>query len=93
MSQLEQLAAQTILNLHGVTGGKAISGTSKISPDAGYYFCAIMATGACVVAGQEDVSGAINPTLGPIPEGATVYGKFASITLTSGTAVGYYAKL
>jgi hypothetical protein len=93
MSQLEQLAAQTILNMHGVTGGKAITGTSAVLPAAGYYFCAILATAACVVASQVDVTDAINPTLGPIPVGATVYGKFSSITLTSGTAIGYYAKV
>ncbi|OUS72981.1 hypothetical protein B1748_23520 [Paenibacillus sp. MY03] len=93
MSQLEQMAAQTLLNTHGMSGGKAITGTTKVEPDAGYYFCAILATAAAVVASQEDVEGAINPILGPIPVGATVYGKFASITLTSGTAIGYYAKL
>lgn len=92
-SVLLQQAAQAYLNNHGVNGGKAITGTSAVAPDAGYYFCAIIATAACVVASQGDVSGATNPTLGPIPVGATVYGKFSSITLTSGTAIGYYAKL
>lgn len=92
-SALSQLAAQAYLNNHGANGGKAITGTSKVSPPAGYYFCAIAATAATVVASQEDVTGANNPTLGPIPVGLTVYGKFASITLTSGTAIGYYAKL
>lgn len=92
-SQLEQSAAQAYLNVNGVTGGKAITGTSKVSPAAGFYFCAILATAATVVASQEDVTDAINPTLGPIPVGATVYGKFKSITLTSGTAIGYYARL
>lgn len=93
MSQLEQMAAQAYLNNHGMTGGKAITGTSQVLPDEGYYFCAILATAATVVASQTNVAGATNPTLGPIPVGATVYGKFASITLTSGTAIGYYAKL
>ena len=93
MSQLEQAAAQSYLNVHGMVGGKAITGTSKVSPAAGYYFCAILATAAMVVASQEDVADAMNPTLGPIPVGATVYGKFASITLTSGTGIGYYARL
>jgi K+ transporter len=93
MSQLEQMAAQTFLNTHGMSGGKAITGTAKVEPATGYYFCAILATAATVVASQENVAGSNNPTLGPIPVGATVYGKFASITLTSGTAIGYYAKL
>ncbi len=92
-SQLEQQAAQAYLSHHGAVGGKAITGTGEVSPAAGYYFCAIIATAACVVAAQTNVTGATNPTLGPIPVSATVYGKFASITLTSGTAIGYYAKV
>lgn len=93
MSQVEQSAALAYLNNHGMNGGKAITGTSKVTPAAGTYFCAILATASCVVASQENVTGSDNPTLGPIPAGATVYGKFSSITLTSGTAIGYYAKL
>lgn len=93
MSQLEQSAAQAYLNVHGMVGGKAITGTSAVTPTAGYYFCAIVATAATVVASQGNVAGSDNPVLGPIPVGTTVYGKFSSITLTSGTAIGYYAKL
>lgn len=93
MSQLLQASAQLNLNIHGMNGGKAITGTSKVSPTAGNYFCAIVATAATVVASQENVAASDNPALGPIPVGTTVYGKFASITLTSGTAIGYYAKL
>lgn len=92
-SQLEQAAAQAYLNQHGMSGGKALTGTSKVSPTTGSYFCAITATAAMVVASQENVAGSDNPTLGPIPVGATVYGKFASITLTSGTGIGYYGLL
>lgn len=93
MSLLEQQAAQVILNTHGVNGGKAITGTSKVTPATGYYFCAITAAEDTVVAAQDDVTGATNPTLAKIPAGATVYGKFASITLTSGSGYGYYAKV
>jgi K+ transporter len=93
VSTLEQVSAQLNLNIHGMQGGKAITGTSEVLPAEGFYFCAIYATAATVVASQTDVTGAANPTLGPIPVNGTVYGKFASITLTSGTAIGYYAKL
>ena len=92
MSHVENVAAQTILNTHGVTGGKAITGTSEVTPTDGYYFCAITATSAVVVASQTDESGADNPTFSAIPVGTTVYGKLASVTLTSGSAIGYYAK-
>lgn len=93
MSALEQASAQLNLNIHGMNGGKAITGTSAVTPTAGYYFCAILATAATAVASQTNVAGADNPVLGVIPVGATVYGKFSSITLTSGTGIGYYAKL
>jgi hypothetical protein len=93
MSDIQNKAAQTILNTHGVNGGKAITGTNAVTPTAGKYFCAITATAATVVASKVDVAGADNPALGVIPVGTTVYGKFASITLTSGSAIGYYGTL
>lgn len=92
-SQLEQSAAQAYINNHGMTGSKAITGTAEVDPPAGYYFCAILATAAMVVASQGNVAGATNAVLGPIPVGTTVYGKFSSITLTSGTGIGYLALL
>jgi hypothetical protein len=93
MSQLLQSAAQATLNALGMTGGKAITGVSEVLPATGYYFCAIYATAAAVVASQTNVEGATNPVLAAIPVNGTVYGRFASIRLTSGTAIGYYAKL
>lgn len=93
MSQLEISAAQNYLNIHGVNGGKAITGITEVAPTAGNYFCAITATADAVVNSQTNVDGSDNPTLGAIPAGTTVYGKFASITLSSGSAIGYYAKL
>lgn len=95
MSQLEQSAAAILLSTHGMIGSKAITGTSVVTPADGYYFCAITAMAATVVASQGDVSGSTNATLSgitSIPAGVTIYGKFSSITLTSGQAIGYYAK-
>jgi hypothetical protein len=48
-----------------------------------------------VVAAQGDVTGATNPTLtaiASIPAKTILYGKWNSITLTSGDAIAYYAK-
>lgn len=95
MSQLELMAAQVALNKAGATGSKTITGTSAVIPATGYYFFALQAMAATVVASQIDVSGAVNATLSSItsiPVGAIIYGKWSSITLTSGQMIGYYAK-
>ena len=81
----------------GSLGGKAITGTSAVTPDTGYYFYAIQVMADIVVSAQGNVSGHTNPTLsaliGGVPAGTVIYGKFTSITLTSGEAIGYYAKV
>ena len=95
MSQLELMAAHVALNKAGATGSKAITGTSAVTPADGYYFFALQAMAATVVAAQGNVSGAVNAdltTITSIPVGAVVYGKWNSITLTSGEMIGYYAK-
>jgi hypothetical protein len=95
MSQLELMAAQVALNKAGATGAKEITGTEAVTPADGYYFFALQAMAATVVAAQSDVSGAVNAdlaTITSIPAGAIIYGKWDSITLTSGQMIGYYAK-
>ena len=70
-------------------------GVNYAYPPSGHYFCAITAMADAVVASQTNVTGAYNPKLAcltKIPAGATVYGKFSSISLTSGELIGYYAK-
>jgi hypothetical protein len=95
MSQLELMAAQVALNKAGATGSKAITGTDAVTPADGYYFFALQAMATTVVAAQGDVSGAVNAdltTITGIPAGVIIYGKWDSITLTSGQMIGYYAK-
>jgi hypothetical protein len=95
MSQLELMAAQVAVNKVGATGAKEITGTSEVKPASGYYFFALKAMMDTVVAAQGDKSGAVNADLTKftkIPAGATVYGKWTAITLTSGELIGYYAK-
>lgn len=95
MTYLEQQASQATVNSVGALGGKAITGTNAVTPDSGYYFFAIQIIADAVVSAQGNVAGATNVTLSSlstIPAGATIFGKWNSITLTSGVAVGYYAK-
>jgi hypothetical protein len=95
MSTLEILASQVYLNNCGANGGKEITGTSAVTPADGYYFCKIEVMSDTVVAAQGNVTNAINPDLTKItsiPAKTILYGKWNSITLTSGDAIGYYAK-
>lgn len=95
MTNIEQQASKAIVANSGVIGSKAITGTSAVTPATGYNFCALQAMVDTVVAAQGDVTGATNADLTgftKIPAGTTVYGKFNSITLTSGELIGYYIK-
>jgi len=69
-------------------------GTAEVKANPAHCFCMIQALVDTVVAAQEDVTGTLNANLAgltKIPAGATVCGKFASITLTSGEAIAYLA--
>lgn len=97
MSALEQQSSQAILNSVGALGGKSITGVSAVTPDTGFYFYCIVPSVDMVIAAQSNLSGALNPTItsGTIalhPAGIPIYGKFTSITLTSGYGIGYYAR-
>ena len=77
----------------GQIGSKAITGTNAVTPDSGYYFACIQAIADIVVSAQGNVTGSTNAVLSSfpkIPAGTVVYGKWDSITLTSGEAIGYY---
>lgn len=69
-------------------------GVGAVIPTEGFYFCAIQCISDVVVAAQGNVAGAINSNLTTftvIPSGTTIYGRFNSITLTSGQAIAYYS--
>jgi hypothetical protein len=96
MSQLQQSSSQAQLNSIGATGSKSITGAAAVTPPAGYYFFAIQIIADTVVAAQGNVTGATNADLTDftsIPAGTTIFGKFSSVTLTSGEAIGYLARL
>jgi hypothetical protein len=80
---------------YGQYGGRVIKTTSATTANASGYFYAVQFTGTAVVTTQVDYDTTPNPWLAELTAGFTagtiVYGKFKSITLTSGTAIGYYA--
>lgn len=62
---------------------------------SGYYIFAIQFIADSVVSTQTDKAGAINTQLTgltSIPAGTVVYGKYSSISLTSGEAIGYLVR-
>lgn len=74
----------------GNLGSKAITGTGAVTPDEG-VFTFIHFVAASAVTTQTD-AGVVNADLSAIasiPAGTTVYGKWSSITLASGEAIGY----
>ena len=80
----------------GGVGSKAITGTSAVTPPTGYYFFAIQVVADMVVSAQGNLTGATNAdltTITSIPAGVVIYGKFDSITLSTGDAIGYLAPI
>lgn len=93
-SQLELSAAQATLNTVGASGSVAITGTGAVTPPTGFYFYCVDFMSDSVVSAQGNLTGATNATLstlGTIPA-KPVYGKWTSITLTSGSAIGYITR-
>lgn len=92
---LDQAANNAIVNSVGALGSNEITGVGAVTPTTGFYFFAIQIIADTVVAAQVDVTNATNAdltALTSIPAGTVVYGKWSSITLTSGEAIGYLAR-
>jgi len=71
----------------GQAGSKRITTADATIPAVGYVFVAIQVTEDAVIAALVgNMSNATNITL---PAGHTLYGRFTSITLTSGKVVAY----
>lgn len=96
MSSIEQMASKAILQDIGLYGSKEIVGIAKVSAETGNYFFAIQVISDIVVSAQENEGSFNNMNLslltGGISAGTVIYGKFSSITLSSGQAIGYYAR-
>lgn len=96
MTSLQQSGSVALLNSVGAVGSKEITGTSAVTPPAGYYFFAIQFIDDSNVSARVDLTDSINAnitTFTTLAGGTTVYGKWTSITLTSGSAIGYLARL
>lgn len=77
----------------GYIGSKEITGTSAVTPASGFEFIAIQFMEDSVVAAQASPSGSKDmvdlTAYTSISAGTIIYGRFSSITLTSGSAIGY----
>lgn len=94
-SASNQKANEVILNSVGSNGSKEITGTSAVTPPAGFYFYCIDFLADATVTAQIDVTDAVNAdltALATIPA-KPVFVKLTSITLGGGEAIGYLAKL
>lgn len=76
----------------GNLGSKSITGTSAVVPASGYVFSYLYVAEAAVVAAQVDagIDNADLTAITSLPVGIYIYGKWSSITLTSGSLIGYY---
>jgi len=78
----------------GNQGSKAITGVVAVTPTAGNFFTCLQVIEDAQVSAQTDVDivNADLSTITTIPAGQFIYGKWKSITLTSGSMIGYYEK-
>lgn len=95
MGSLDQASNVAIINSVGAVGSKSITGTNAVTPPTGYYFFCLQFTEDSAVTTQTNVTGSTNATLSDFAftGGTPVYGKWLSVTLASGKAIGYLARL
>jgi hypothetical protein len=88
---------RTISNLEDIAlqnGFEYISDTAAHTPPTGKVFIAIQAATACVIAALAGDKITGNTIAGAaLPANGILYGRFSSITLTSGTAYAYKSGL
>lgn len=86
--QLSQTRTTEILEQSlGRYGSKRITNTNATTPDTGKVFIAIQVTEDCVIATL--VGNMTNATTITLAAGQILYGRFTSITLTSGKVIAY----
>lgn len=79
--------SETIQSEMAQYGGKYITNTSTTTPVGGFVFVAIQAIEDTVInTSASNISGLTGATL---LAGMTIYGRFTSITLTSGKVIAY----
>ncbi len=71
----------------GQNGGKYIATTDATTPTAGHFFTAIQVISDCVITCIGNITGI---TAVSLSAGTIIYGNYTSITLASGSVIGYY---
>lgn len=79
----------------GNFGSIEMNGAGAVVPATGKIFTKLIVMTETVVAAQTDVSitNADLSVFTSIPAGAVIYGRWSSITLTSGQVIAYYENL
>ena len=95
-SQLQNQSGVATLQSIGAVGSKEITGLSAVPAPTGYYYFCIQFVADGVVSARTDVTNAVNANLtsftGGFLAGSAIYGKWSSITLSQGSAIGYLAR-
>ena len=78
-----------------VTAPKPITGTNAVTPDAGMYFESVQIWTANTRVASYTVNGTAITAFAAVdlPAGFTFYGQITSVTLSTGTALGYQVQL
>ena len=70
----------------GGLGGKYIATTDATTPESGYVFCAIQVISDAVITLVGSITGITTIT---VLAGTTIYGRYTSCTLASGSVIAY----
>jgi hypothetical protein len=83
-----QSAPQANLDSLGFSGGKYINDTDAVTPDDGYVFFAVYVITTAEITLVGNIDGITSVS---VPAGLTIYGRFTSCTLASGSVIAYHA--
>jgi len=91
---LNNRATEILETTMGNLGSKAITGTSAVTPTAGFVFTCIQAMEDSAVTTQTDsgITNAVLSSYTTIISGTMLYGRWSSITPASGSFVGYLGR-
>lgn len=85
----DAITAKMLQGWGGQEGVKVIDDTNATTPDSGKVFCKLVAKGATVIGA---LSGNWDTNPGSLADGEAIFGRFTSVTLSSGELYAYQMK-